>query len=578
LHAGRIVAWEWDFETGRLTWSDNAIEVLGWSSDLARDFDERVHPDDQGRHQAALQRTISESVPYDVEIRFIRPDGTVIWIKDAGEVLTDKEGHRILSGVTIDITARKQMEDRLGASEERFRALATASVAIVWHADPDGSIIDGTGWTDFTGQFRSNALLQGWRETVHPDDHEQVIAKWQAAVSSGQLYENEYRLRRADGVYRWMYSRGVPIKNPDGSIREWVGTIVDVHEQKLAREELARSEERYRLLAENALDIIAQVDLHGVRRYVSPASYEVLGYEPEELVGHRVADFVHPEDRERLTAATCQLKSRPVPQLTQTYRHRHKDGRWVWLESRRRAIRNSEGNPIEFVSVMRDVTERRQMEEQLRQAQKMEAVGQLTGGIAHDFNNLLMVILGNAEMLAEQLPDPYFRSVAQMVLEGAERGAQLTQHLLAFGRRQSLNPQRLNLDEVVQGIRRLLERTIGEHIELKTEVSHSPLSALADRGLLESAILNLVVNARDAMLQGGTLTIRTGETVAGPSDGQLLAGRDVVFVTVADTGTGMSPQVLERAFEPFFTTKRWATAQDWDCRWSMGLPSSPAGT
>jgi CheY-like chemotaxis protein len=186
----------------------------------------------------------------------------------------------------------------------------------------------------------------------------------------------------------------------------------------------------------------------------------------------------------------------------------------------------------------------------------MEAVGQLTGGIAHDFNNLLTVIVGNAELLTENPADPTVtRTLARQILETAERGADLNQKLLAFGRRQALKPERVVVETVVEGMAPLLQRTIGEHIELRTDLHRSTYTALTDRTLLESAILNLAVNARDAMPKGGSLTISTGQTTAGPDQGALPVGQDVVFVTVSDTGTGMSPDVVKKAFEPFFTTK-----------------------
>jgi CheY-like chemotaxis protein len=176
--------------------------------------------------------------------------------------------------------------------------------------------------------------------------------------------------------------------------------------------------------------------------------------------------------------------------------------------------------------------------------------------VAHDFNNLLTVILGNAELLAEDLSDPDLaRTLSRMIVEAAEKGAELTRHLLAFGRRQSLTPVRLHLDGVVTGMLPLLQRTLGEHIELRTELAQSRNGALVDRTLLESALLNLAVNAKDAMPQGGTLTLTTREAAAGAGAGGLLPGQAVVSVTVSDTGSGMAPDVLERAFEPFFTTK-----------------------
>jgi PAS domain S-box-containing protein len=281
----------------------------------------------------------------------------------------------------------------------------------------------------------------------------------------------------------------------------------------------------------------------------------VLGYEPDELMHRPVAEFMHPDDALASRPGIDALFHGDVAHQTLTYRFRHKQGHWVWLETRRRLLRDEHGRATQMLSVVRDISERVQLEEQLRQSQKMEAVGQLTGGVAHDFNNLLTVVIGNNEILAEDLADKEHRELATMALEAAERGAYLTQQLLAFGRRQSLRPERLRLEDVVDEMVPLLRRTIGAHIELVTERNGNTLRALADRPLLESAILNLVLNARDAMADGGTLTIETGEDTAGPKDAGLPIGQPVVFVTVSDTGPGMSPEVLERVFEPFFTTK-----------------------
>jgi signal transduction histidine kinase/ActR/RegA family two-component response regulator len=216
-----------------------------------------------------------------------------------------------------------------------------------------------------------------------------------------------------------------------------------------------------------------------------------------------------------------------------------------------------------FVCIFEDVTarieaqtRREQLEEQLRQAQKMEAVGQLTGGIAHDFNNLLTVMLGNAELIVEgQTNSATVRDLAQMIMEAAQQGADLTQKLLAFGRRQSLKSEPVKLGDAVSGVTPLLRRALGEHIDLRTEFSGSNACALTDKALLESAILNLVVNARDAMPGGGSIAIKTGERQAEAGERNLEPGTRVVYLTVSDTGTGMPPEVIARAFEPFFTTK-----------------------
>jgi signal transduction histidine kinase len=263
---------------------------------------------------------------------------------------------------------------------------------------------------------------------------------------------------------------------------------------------------------------------------------------------------MYPEDLERVWHEV-QMAVQENRHFEFTYRVRARDGgeRWVW--ERGRAVHTAEGGLEALEGFIADVTEQRQIEEQLRQAQKMEAVGQLTGGVAHDFNNLLTVIMGNAEILFEGLTDPRKRANAEAILKAAERGSSLTQQLLAFGRRQSLRPEAVRLDQVVDSLTPLLHRTLGEHIDLRTEYGQGAPAALADRSLLENAILNLALNARDAMPRGGTLTIRTGERIAGPGNGSIPIGQPVVFVALSDTGTGMAPEILARVFEPFFTTK-----------------------
>ncbi len=316
------------------------------------------------------------------------------------------------------------------------------------------------------------------------------------------------------------------------------------------------TEAHYRLLAEHATDIIIRTDLEGLCRYVSPACRTILGVEPEELVSTHFKDNLHPDDLVAETSALEALLSGRLDQKSSTFRMRHKSGHWVWFAAQHRLVRDKQSSPLELISVLRDISDRVHLEDRLRQAQRMEAMGQLTGGIAHDFNNLLTVILSNAEVLVEESTDRDFSStLARIILEAAERSAELIRHLLAFGRRQALKPVRVSLDHIVRGMMPLLRRTLGEHIELSTKFTHSGLAALTDRALLESAILNLVVNARDAMPQGGHLTIATGERTAQAHEGSLPIGQPVVFVTVSDTGTGMTPDVLGKVFEPFFTTK-----------------------
>jgi PAS domain S-box-containing protein len=818
LQGGRIAAWEWDLATGALSWSDNVAEILGFFPATQEAFEAMVHPPDRELYRTALHRTLDDGAPYDTEFRFLKPDGTVIWIQNKAQPQIDESGRSILSGITIEITARKKAEasaqeatalheetaatlratlenmdqglimfdaagtiqvynqrvaellglplDQLArrpsfrelidyqlaqgefvrgdevlrqwatesgiggvrdvyererpdgtvlevrtvplpnggavrtytdmtarrraeadlrGSEERYRAVVNANVTALWRTAPDGGITEAVGWSQYTGQSEREYHGQGWLDVVHPEDRDRAIAIWQASLRSGDPVEVRYRIRRADGAFRWSVARAAAVKRQDGAIREWVGTIVDIHEHRIAQEALSRSEERlrlateatglgtydadlatgwrqwspemrtilgldpdapisrklmvslihpddrervvaayeqsikeagerlqvdfrivraddravrwvsglgrtlqdaagrptrvvgtlrditaektaelalresearYRLLADNATDMIVRTDVEGICRYMSPASSELLGYEPEELLGTRLAAITHPEDLEPVVSGLEDLISQRAHHLTTTFRARHKDGHWVWLESYRRTVIDEDaGGCIAVLSIVRDISERRKLEDRLRQAQRLQAVGQLTGGIAHDFNNLLTVVLGNAEVLADCLSDPELRTMAQMVQDAAEKGASLTQHLLAFARRQTLKPERLSLDVVVSGVEPLLRRTITESIHLLIQPSEDPPLALVDRALLESAVLNLALNARDAMPAGGVLAVRTGRRMTEAGEGNLAPGQPVVFLTVSDTGSGMTPEVLERAFEPFFTTK-----------------------
>jgi PAS domain S-box-containing protein len=517
-----------------------------------------IHPEDRDRVIATWQRCFASQQPCLEEHRMMHRSGQYRWVSCRGVLIRNGEGAaQEWVGTLADIHDQKIASEQLRDSEERYRALVTATASILWRAAPDGSIFHIAGFDAYPGP-QEGLLGFGWLELVHPEDRERLVQEWQIIVASGEPGESVFRFRGTSNAYRWVACRAAPLKAADGAIKEWVGNLIDIHERKQAEDALRRSREELhtaleanRNILEHSLDVICTIDEDGAFAQVSPRAVDVWGYTPEELIGRRYIELVHPEDVAKTDAIAAQIVS-GTPTSGFENRYIRKDGSvvpilWsaVWSEEHKAMF-----------SVARDLTERLKTEEQLRQAHKMEAVGQLTGGVAHDFNNLLTVILGNAEILAEDTVGPAeSRSLSRVILETAERGAELTQHLLAFGRRHPLRPVRLRLNHVVHGMMPLLQRTLGAHIELRTEFVQTPLSALTDRTLLENAILNLAVNARDAMAKGGTLTIATGQRGAQHGEGQLPIGQDVVFVTVSDTGAGMTPDVLSRVFEPFFTTK-----------------------
>jgi two-component system, cell cycle sensor histidine kinase and response regulator CckA len=360
---------------------------------------------------------------------------------------------------------------------------------------------------------------------------------------------------------RSYYSSGVGL-----AVRALVGLVLlfdvyVIYQQRqiyLFRVQLTQREELFRLISENAADMIALVDTSGRRLYNSPSYEKLLGYSTDELAKTSAYDQIHPDDREKVKQAAEQARrsgqGRPVE-----YRLRHKDGHWLTLESTASVVKDGHGNIEKLVIVNRDITERKQLEEQLYLSQKLEAIGRLSGGVAHDFNNLLGVIIGYSEALEARIPenDP-FREAVDEIQKAGKRAASLTQQLLAFSRKQVLEPKALGLKIVIGELEKMLRRLIGEDIDLKIILPEKLGTIRADRGQIEQVLLNLVVNARDAMPQGGKLTIEAANSELSQSDVNrfryVTPGR-YVTLRVTDSGCGMDSELQSHIFEPFFTTK-----------------------
>jgi two-component system cell cycle sensor histidine kinase/response regulator CckA len=332
----------------------------------------------------------------------------------------------------------------------------------------------------------------------------------------------------------------------------------DVTERDRAEAERRASEARFRALVEHGLDLIAILDERGMHRYASPSYEMVLGYLPQEMVGTNAFDFVHPDDAATLQSVLAPDQLGQGPKHVPPVRIRHRDGSWRAITG---TVTDMRREPAVggIVANGRDVTEQIQLEAQLRQAQKMDAVGRLAGGVAHDFNNLLTVISGYSDfILAASPPGDERRADAEEIRRAADRAAQLTQQLLAFSRKQVLHPQVLDLNAVVGDASRMLRRLIGEDIRLELHLAPDAGAVRIDAGQLQQVLMNLAVNARDAMPLGGRLTIATapvGVAREEPALPEPLPPGEYVRLAVTDTGAGMTPEVQARAFEPFFTTK-----------------------
>jgi two-component system cell cycle sensor histidine kinase/response regulator CckA len=337
-----------------------------------------------------------------------------------------------------------------------------------------------------------------------------------------------------------------------------VYVVYQQHQIHRFRMHLAAQDELFSLIGENAADMIAVVTVKGERLYNSPSYQKLLGYTPEDLEKTSAYEQIHPDDQPTVKEAAEEAKKTGVGRRVE-YRIRHKNGEWRMLESTASAVRNAQGEVEKLIVVNRDVTERRQLEQQLMLSQRLEAVGKLSGGIAHDFNNILGVIIGYSEALQETIGvDDPMREAVDEIEKAGQRAAALTQQLLAFSRKQVLEPKILDINSIVADVEKMLRRLIGADVELEIIPDPTVGKVKADRGQIEQVILNLAVNARDAMEQGGTLRIETRDSDLDENDSKRLryvVPGHYVMLQVSDTGMGMSPEVQSHIFEPFFTTK-----------------------
>ncbi|HKQ36945.1 MAG TPA: ATP-binding protein [Verrucomicrobiae bacterium] len=329
-----------------------------------------------------------------------------------------------------------------------------------------------------------------------------------------------------------------------------LGRAVERHRD---REALEKSEAYFRRLTENSLDVITILDASGTILYESPSIQQVFGYSPPDYRGRQLFEFVHPEDVESLKAAFANTVDDPTDMPRLNFRFRRKDGEWRHVEG---IGKNLLADPVVAAIVFnsRDITERRKLEEQFLQSQKVQAIGQLAGGVAHDFNNILTAIIGHSELMLQRIPAAdALRSNADEIQKAAHRAAGLTRQLLAFSRKQVLQPKVIDMNAVIAEMNKMLQRLLGENIKLVTHADPQLGRVKADPTQMEQVLLNLAVNARDAMPKGGTLTIQTENVGLGTNSDA--GGGQYVLVSVRDSGVGMSREVQARIFEPFFTTK-----------------------
>jgi PAS domain S-box-containing protein len=555
-------AWRWDIQTDMST-RDAAFSMMLGLDPVAGiekldDLLSRIVPEDRAATREELARAIGGRVAFSTVYRILRPDGSMRWLRGEGRAVYDAAGNAThVTGAIRDTTDRTALDTLLRASEEKFAKAFQASPDLIAISDLEAGseIIDvNERFAAITGYSRAEALGRSMTD-LGLTDGSLRNAQLAIAREPGSFRDVEFELRRKDGRLVTILVSGEIIEI--GGRRRLLTVGRDITSTKRAEEALHRSESKYRELVENANDAVFTIDRDGTCHPMNRAGQAIAGFVVNGERGVHLADAVVPEHAETARGQIERVLAGddvPVFELDVL----DVDGARTRLEVNLRPIWK-DGVVIAAQGIARDVTIRANLEQQLRQVQRMDAVGRLAAGIAHDFNNLLTVILGNCEVGASALTtsDPMRLTLGE-IRGSAERAATLTSQLLAFTRQQIVQPRVLDVNEAVAEIRRTLTRVIGEHIDVQFDAGTDVWHVRADPGQLHQIMVNLVLNSRDAMPDGGQLTIRTRNVqLAAPhvERGASVPPGDYIEIRVRDTGAGMSPLTLERLFEPFFTTK-----------------------
>jgi PAS domain S-box-containing protein len=544
--------------------NQGAVRLLGGDLEAALTWSVSmlVHPDDVRRLATWVTELLATpgNQRHGV-LRCRHADGSWRWLEGTASNLLHEPGVEAIVVNVRDVTERRRAEEGLLKSQERFLLAARATNDAVWDWDLR---TDEVWWNDGIrslfgyGHDGVTPHVAWWSEHIHPHDHERVIGSVQAVLATGeQSWSAEYRFRRADGGYAEVFDRAYVLFDEGGRPRRMIGAMMDISERKRAEEALRETSRMLRALIESSPLPILAVDRDCRVQLWNDAATRVFGWTEDEVLG-RFLPTVPAEERE----AFAELLGRYVRGHTaRTYETRRvrKDGRPIDVLVSPAVLVDEAGAVVGAMAVIDDVTERRYLEEQLRQSQKLEAVGRLAGGIAHDFNNLLTVITGRARLAQRRLPaGDAVRADIELIARTGERAATLTQQLLAFSRKQVLQPRVVDLNAVVAGMGAMLRRLIPEDIDLVLRPGPDLWRVRADPGQIEQVITNLALNARDAMPSGGRLEIETANVRLDDPMGKGLAGvppGSYVTLVVGDTGVGIEPTMLDRIFEPFFTTK-----------------------
>jgi PAS domain S-box-containing protein len=560
--------WDMDLASDEVYFSPRWKSMLGYEdceiANAVEEWKNRIHPDDYRMVMETRKAYLDGHIPtYEVQSRLRHRDGCYRWILARGACLRDSQGipYRF-SGSHTDITDKKRAEDSLRESEKHFRQLVEHSpVAMAVFCGIEGRVpLVNRKFTELFGYTIEDVPDVGrWWSIAYPDDkyREEVKTKWivkveQAIANQRQFEPLEARVTCKDGSVRH-----VEFSVSSVGERNLV-TFIDLTESKKAEEAIRQSEKKFRTIFEESKDIVFVVDTHGRLLDINPASTEILGYTKEELLAMNPARDLYVS-----SAAKAQLRKLLVNTgFVNDYELelKKKDGRKAMVHITASVTRDDKGRICGYRGIAHDVTERKKLEQQLLQGQKLQSIGLLAGGVAQDFNNLLTAISGYGQIIQDCIPenDELLHESIEQVLKAAQRAAELTRNLLAFSRKQVINPKPAPIDGIIHNANKFIDRIIGEDIKLSTCFSDKQLLAMVDAGQIEQVLMNLATNAREAMPGGGILRISSQKAIIRKGSEALYdlpSSGKYAMISISDTGSGIDEKAVERIFEPFYTTK-----------------------
>ncbi len=538
-------------ENRMLSWNSALQEMLGYTAEELYTLatQDLTHPDDYALEAETYRKHIlyEQGNSYRIEKRLKRKDGTYFWASITNSLIRDDDGNILLGiGILEDINARKEAEAHLSESEARFRQLfeqAPIGIAIVEYG---GKLLEvNPAVCKFLGYSRDELLTMSVADVSHPEDMKRNLHAHDDLLDGKTDYVIlKKRYTTKDGSERIGELHLRLLSKEQGQLPRFIGQVIDITDYEKAKRALVERERRYRLLIQNASDVTAIANREGMITYVSPSVEPLIGDSPESLTGKSMFERVHPDDIERVRSA-FEAVLNGASSIRFECRYQHKSGSWKFFETT--ATRQLYEPTIQGIVLnVRDITERKQVEQQLLQAQKMEAIGTLAGGVAHDFNNIMGSIL-MATQLIKQKPERAHERL-EIIERAVKRGKGIVDQLLYFARDKKPEIKRVDCTAVVTQVVEMLAHSFPRDIQIINRM-HGHAVVFGDTDQLYQVFLNLAINARDAMPNGGTLTFESetchDETTHSP----------LIAIHITDTGTGIPDEVMNRIFEPFFTTK-----------------------